>query len=114
MNDPIISDAVVEGGKNVGNAGGLLALGYMVVNIFKKKVEVDDAKELKVLETINTKMDIIVSSLSEVKAKVDVLSERMSGVLVRVDKNETRLEEAIERIAKLEGAFEHLSEQLAK
>lgn len=114
MSDPIISDAVVEGGKNVGNAGGLLALGYMVINIFKKKVEIDDEREAKALESVANELKLLNASVSSLTSKVDVLAERMSGVLARVDKNELKLEEAIERVSRLEGKFDHLSEQLAK
>jgi hypothetical protein len=114
MADPIISDAVVEGGKNVGNAGGLLALGYMVVNIFKKKVEVDDEREAKALEAMVAEMKLTNTTLASLTTKVDVMTERLSGVLARVDKNETRLEEALERLSKLEGGFQHLQEQLIK
>lgn len=114
MADDNVTSAVVEGGKAVGSGGGLLALGYMIVNVFKKKVEVDDEREAKALEALVAEQKLTNAALATLTSKVDVLSERMSSVLVRVDKNETKLEEAIERLSKLEGKFEHLQEQLVK
>ena len=110
MSDPIVSDAVVEGGKAVGSGGGLLALGWMVLSRITKKVEVDDEREAKALEGMLAEMKLTNASLATL-TKVDVLSERMSGVLARVDKHELKLEEALDRLAKLEGQFAHLSEQ---
>ena len=111
MSDPIVSDAVVEGGKAVGSGGGLLALGWMVLSRITKKVEVDDEREAKALEGMLAEMKLTNASLATLTTKVDVLSERMSGVLARVDKHELKLEEALDRLAKLEGQFAHLSEQ---
>lgn len=114
MADQQTTDAIVEGGKAIGSGGGLLALGYMVVNIFKKKVEVDDEREAKALEALVAEQRITNERLGTLNNKVDVMNERLTGVLARVDKNESKLEEAIERLAKLEGAFERLQEQVGK
>lgn len=114
MSDPVISDAVVEGGKAIGSGGGWLALGWMAFQKFSKKVEVDDEREAKALEGMLAEMKLTNASLATLTTKVDVLSERMSGVLARVDKHEARLEEALDRLAKLEGQFEHLNEQVAR
>ncbi|MDP2270910.1 MAG: hypothetical protein Q8K32_09280 [Archangium sp.] len=114
MSDPIISDAVVEGGKNVGNAGGLLALGYMIVNIFKKKVEVDDAREAKALEAVAAELKSLNAGVSEIKLDVKLVMQAHAATRADLDKAELKIELIQREMGELVGAFKLLREQVGK
>jgi predicted nuclease with TOPRIM domain len=114
MSDPNAVDVALETGKSVGSGGGILALGYMLINVFKKKVEVDDEREAKALEGVLAEMKALTAGMSALTGKLDVLTERTSNMRADFDKLEGENKEMSERLARLEGKFDHLSEQLAK
>lgn len=109
-----ITNSVVDGASKVGSGGGLLALGYMIVNIFKKKVEVDDEREAKAMEAMVAEMKISNASISRVESKVDVLTERTSGLVARVDKGEARIEALQLELAEVKGQLKHILENMGR
>lgn len=114
MADQQLTEVVVETGKSVGSGGGLLALGFMIVNAFKKKVEVDDEREAKAMEAVAAELKTLNTSVSDMKSTLSTLTERTSNMRADFDKLEGDNKVLGERLARLEGKFDHLSEQLVK
>jgi uncharacterized small protein (DUF1192 family) len=115
MSDPLVTtDAAIEGGKAVGSAGGLLAIGVMLLQRFTKKAEVDDEREAKALEGMLGEMKLLNSGVAELKASLGILTERVSNTRADMDEIKDEHRQVMDRLAKLEGAFSHLSEQIAR
>lgn len=115
MSDPQTTDAVIEGGKAVGSGGGLLALGWMLVQRFIKKEDENEKLVLGMLAEIKAGQVQTQASVATLSSDVRLLTDR--GVRSDAEQAQMRIElsELKLKFAKFEGRLDqHLSGQIVE